>query len=718
MSEELGGGYPHDPMASAGHLGWGQAAVGPPPQPPKKSWWARPWVLAVGVCGLVLAIVAGTLLWRSARPESPEDTDGNRAPFYLAVYNLAREPAAHYTGSALDGTTWDLTVTDGSEARGTITVAGRRIAVLTVDGKTYVKPPKDMLTDLPSGVSADALEGKWVTGEERLTSTLANVPRSPAALAARLWAGLDKADDFPKADAAGGGAKKALSVTTPDGVLSVSAAPPYQVVRLASGGARTGSSSSGGPTRTALASAALRPTGVAHTVSAPQIGLGNVDFTPMSPDDVGKAYDDLIDQTKTLGGAVDLGIRFNFNQTGNLNCSESCTVTENVVTTTTAAPGAKLSGTVNASMTAQVSVNGQSGGGCTQSASLPINGGGTMSCLAAGTAPVVQRIKAEKQREADAQARATRRPVRIPYSLNFRAQVQITALAVAQAEIAQKVKTEQDRRNKAVEAAKENAGPNPDCAQDSFVAGTPVLMAGAGTEPIQNLRVGDRIGNSIPGSSAVQPHTVTAVVVTDTDRDFVELTIADPRGNGTVRSTAHHLFYDVTTSKWTKASALKPGDRVQTTGKSVATVRAVHAYRAAVRTYNLSVDGVHTYYVVAGDIPVLVHNCAMKRDAKSLKGVKAPRQYGGLDTAHVRDNHFPGGKGVTSQKDLWPANMTNTRLEQIAQQALGNNPRVVGYDPQTGMIQAVAKVQGKLVQFQIPRGGGIMRSIYPLQPWS
>ncbi|MGG2464237.1 polymorphic toxin-type HINT domain-containing protein [Streptomyces sp. RGM 3693] len=675
-------------------------------------------MLAVGVCGLVLAIVAGTLLWRSIRPANPEDTDGNRTPFYLAVYNLAREPAAHYTGSAPDGTTWDLTVTDGNEARGTITVAGRRIAVLTVDGKTYVKPPKDMLTDLPSGVSAATLEGKWVTGEKHLTSALSSVPRSPAAFAAQLWAGLDQATDFPKADAAGGGGKKALSVTTPQGVLSVSAAPPYQVVRLASGNARARGSSSGGPTRTALASAAVRPAGFTHAVSSPQADLGNVDFTPMSPEDVGKAYDDLIDQTKTLGNAVDLGIRFNFNQTGNLNCSESCTVTENVVTATTAAPGAKLSGTVNASMTAQVSVNGQSGGGCTQSASLPINGSGTMSCVAAGTAPVVQQIKAEKQREADAQARATRRPVRIPYTLNFQAQVQITAQAIAQAEIAQKVKAQQAQRNKAVEAAKENAGPNPDCAQDSFVAGTPVLMAGAGTEPIQNLRVGDRIGNSTPGSSAVQQHTVTAVVVTDDDRDFVKLTVAGPRGLGTVHSTAHHLFYDVTTSNWTKAADLKPGDRVQTTGQAVATVRAVHAYRAAVRTYNLSVDGVHTYYVLAGDIPVLVHNCAMKRDAKSLKGVNIPRQYEGLDTAHVRNNHVPGGKGVTPQKDLWPAKVTDTRLEQIAQQALRNNPRVIGYDRQTGMIQAVATVEGKLVQFQIPRGGGVMRSIYPLQPWS
>ncbi|GAA2662769.1 polymorphic toxin-type HINT domain-containing protein [Streptomyces lunalinharesii] len=726
MSEGLGAGYPNDGTAPAGHLGWGPAGGGAPPPPPVRSWWRRPWLLGVAVCGLVLAVVAGALLWRSARPEAAKDTDAERAPFYLAVYDLARQPAAHYTGSAPDGATWDLTVTAGSEAQGTITTAGRRTDVLTVDGKTYAKPPKDLLTGLPNGLSAGALEGKWVTGDDRLTSTLPAVPRSPAALAARLWRGLDGAAGFPIAKSGGGSGPATLSVTTAEGVLSVSATAPYRVVKLTpnrqtapfSSTAPSSTSSSGSLARASLVSAGVHPAAADRTVSSGQSGLGNVDFTPMSPDDVGKAYDDLIGQTKTLGNAVNLGIRFNFNQTGNLRCSESCTVNENVVTTTTAAPGAELTGTVNASMTAQVSVNGQSGGGCTQAATLPINGSGTMSCVAAGTAPVVQRIKAEKQREADAQARATRRPVRIPYTLNFQAQVQITAMAFAKAEIAQKVKAQQAERGQAVERAKEDAGPEPDCSKDSFVAGTPVLMADASTEPIQRLKVGDRIANAAPRSGAVQQHTVSAVVVTDDDRDFVTLTIAGPRGTGTVRSTAHHLFYDVTTARWTEASALGRGDRVQTTGTAVATVREVRAYRAAVRTYNLSVDGVHTYYVLAGDTPVLVHNCAMKRDPKSLKGVKVPKQYEGLDTAHVRANHFPGGSGVTPRKDLWPAKMTDAQLAQIAQQAMRNNPRVIGFDPQTGMIQAVATVGGKMVQFQIPRGGGEMRSLYPLQPWS
>jgi hypothetical protein len=36
---------------------------------------------------------------------------------------------------------------------------------------------------------------------------------------------------------------------------------------------------------------------------------------------------------------------------------------------------------------------------------------------------------------------------------------------------------------------------------------------------------------------------------------------------------------------------------------------ALHAYTAEMVTYNLTVDNLHTYYVLAGGVPVLVHNC-------------------------------------------------------------------------------------------------------------
>lgn len=39
-------------------------------------------------------------------------------------------------------------------------------------------------------------------------------------------------------------------------------------------------------------------------------------------------------------------------------------------------------------------------------------------------------------------------------------------------------------------------------------------------------------------------------------------------------------------------------------------MRTVHNYTAHIVTYNLTVEDLHTYYVLAGNIPVLVHNSA------------------------------------------------------------------------------------------------------------
>lgn len=489
MNDGRNSGHHDDRAVPAGQPpGWGeQPSWGPPaspylspPPPPTRRFRAKhAWLLAVGVCGLILAVVAGTVLWQNRVDDRAAEEAANRSPFYLAVYNLAQEPVVRYTGAMPDGTARELTVTDAGEAYGHITADGSRIPLLIIGGKTYVKPPRDMLTGLPNGLTAKSVEGKWVTGHSALARTFADVPSSPAALATKLWTGLDRTQDFPDSDTAKVriDGVEALSVTTPDGVLSVAATPPYRVLKLDSQGSIGGKTPSG----TARLS---RVTPMSLARAPGSSGLGNLALTPLSPEAVGKAYDDLIGETRTLSDAVDLGIHFDFNQSGNLSCSQTCTVTERVGTSTTAAPGAKLSGTVNASMTAQVTVNGQSGGGCSRSATLPINGTGTMSCVATGTAPIVQRIKAQKQQEANARARATGRSVRIPYTINFRAQVQISAMAFAKAEIEQKVRDQQADRTRAVETARKNAGPKPACFQNSFMGGTLALTADA--EPIEN----------------------------------------------------------------------------------------------------------------------------------------------------------------------------------------------------------------------------------------
>jgi RHS repeat-associated protein len=143
---------------------------------------------------------------------------------------------------------------------------------------------------------------------------------------------------------------------------------------------------------------------------------------------------------------------------------------------------------------------------------------------------------------------------------------------------------------------------------NSFAAGTGVLMADGSTKPIQDVKVDDKITNADPETTSSQQHTVTALHITDTDRDFTSLSVSTADGPKTITVTAHHLFWDSTKHTWTTAGDLEPGDQLDTGGNGTATVLSSWEFTSSIRTYNLTVDGLHTYYVEAGRTPVLVHN--------------------------------------------------------------------------------------------------------------
>ncbi|UXY20240.1 LamG domain-containing protein [Streptomyces cynarae] len=223
----------------------------------------------------------------------------------------------------------------------------------------------------------------------------------------------------------------------------------------------------------------------------------------------------------------------------------------------------------------------------------------------------------------------------------------------------------------------------------SFTGSTRVLMADGTTKAIDQVKVGDTIANSVPGVTGSEAHKVTAVIVTYTDHDFVDLTIKATAESGAkqamkdgakaglkagakslakkaarkaafglaasaavlgalaaghghadrsatapvaavsqvptaqhanadrgdkaaqgahLTTTFHHPFYDETQSAFVEAKDLKAGDVLQTpTG--TAQVTGVRLYHAHTTTYDLTIGTLHTYYVEAGDTPVLVHNC-------------------------------------------------------------------------------------------------------------
>ncbi|MFF7213164.1 LamG-like jellyroll fold domain-containing protein [Streptomyces sp. NPDC008238] len=253
-------------------------------------------------------------------------------------------------------------------------------------------------------------------------------------------------------------------------------------------------------------------------------------------------------------------------------------------------------------------------------------------------------------------------------------------------------------------AESEGAGTRsqPEC--HSFTAGTRVVMANGTTKAIDRIKVGDVVENSVPGVAGTEAHAVTAVIVTRTDHDFVDVAIkktgaakakagakslakkaarkvafglaasaailgAFSGGNGHhgqepatapvaavsdvqveassasdsahLTTTFHHPFYDQTQSAFVEAKDLHASDVLQTpTG--TAEVTGVRLYHADTTTYDLTIGTLHTYYVEAGNTPVLVHNCnkaiaaQLKSRVDELHGLLPKGAQGRRSTAIIR----------------------------------------------------------------------------------
>ncbi|MFF2624829.1 RHS repeat-associated core domain-containing protein [Kitasatospora griseola] len=145
---------------------------------------------------------------------------------------------------------------------------------------------------------------------------------------------------------------------------------------------------------------------------------------------------------------------------------------------------------------------------------------------------------------------------------------------------------------------------------NSFPPGTLVLMADGTAKPIDQVSQNDTVISSDPETGATNPEPVVATIYTPDDTQFTTLTITDNASGATSKltSTAHHPYWDATTRQWTDARDLTPGHELQTV-QGTATTTAVSTYSTTARAaYNLTVAEFHTYYVVTGNTPILVHN--------------------------------------------------------------------------------------------------------------
>ncbi|MFI7607424.1 polymorphic toxin-type HINT domain-containing protein [Micromonospora sp. NPDC049366] len=143
------------------------------------------------------------------------------------------------------------------------------------------------------------------------------------------------------------------------------------------------------------------------------------------------------------------------------------------------------------------------------------------------------------------------------------------------------------------------------CGAMSFSGDTHVLMADGTTKPIADIRTGDQVLATDPETGEQGRRVVTRVWVHEDQ--LVDLKLDD---NSSLTTTEDHPFWNQTKHRWQEAQDVTLGDRLLTPegdGPAVNGIDWTTAHRAG--AYNLTVDDIHTYYVLAGSSPVLVHNC-------------------------------------------------------------------------------------------------------------
>lgn len=137
----------------------------------------------------------------------------------------------------------------------------------------------------------------------------------------------------------------------------------------------------------------------------------------------------------------------------------------------------------------------------------------------------------------------------------------------------------------------------------SFSGETEVLMADGTTKRNSEVQVGDWVLAKDPetgerGSREVTHLWVHQDTLVDLEVDGHDLT-----------TTEDHPFWNEPDSEWQRADALDAGDLVLNAHGATLTVDGMDWGSARTTTaYNLTVDGIHTYFVEVGEQEVLVHN--------------------------------------------------------------------------------------------------------------
>ncbi len=159
-------------------------------------------------------------------------------------------------------------------------------------------------------------------------------------------------------------------------------------------------------------------------------------------------------------------------------------------------------------------------------------------------------------------------------------------------------------RNNGNDSDPDGEGKPGTCATGSFSASTPILMADGTRRSISQVRVGDLVLATDRTSGTSGARVVVATL------PHVDGLLTLRTSAGVIVTTEDHRYWNATDGEWQESQHLDPGDRLLDASGGIVLVQGLDW--ATLRTapaYDLTITDVHSYYVGAGDLNVLVHNC-------------------------------------------------------------------------------------------------------------
>jgi hypothetical protein len=124
------------------------------------------------------------------------------------------------------------------------------------------------------------------------------------------------------------------------------------------------------------------------------------------------------------------------------------------------------------------------------------------------------------------------------------------------------------------------------------------------------VELGDKVVTTDTKTGKKTVREVAGTIVTEDDKSFSDLTVKTASGKvQALVATTTHPFWVTSEQAWIKAGDLEPGMTLHTPSGDTVEVEANRHFEKRQRTHDLTITGIHAYYVLANSTPLLAHNC-------------------------------------------------------------------------------------------------------------